>query len=254
MMIGVAIDNITPVANALTTKTGLQLPIVDGGVGVEILIAFTFKYAGLMIPMGILLNVILLSIKFTKTVDVDVWNFWSWLLSAQLVYLVTNSYIWAWVAFFVTGIISLKLGDIQAPKMQEVYGLPNISFPHPMSTVYALLAPACNKLFDAIGLGKIKADPVSVQQKLGSFGDTTVMGAIIGFILSLISGLSFGEALQIAIAFAAIIILFPQVIGYLVDGLIPISNAARSWLQKKYSNREYYIGLDCAIELDNQRI
>ncbi len=247
MMIGVAVDNIMPVGTGLVERAGINLPIIDVGVGVEILSAFNFKYAGLMIPLGILLNIIMLALRWTKTVNVDVWNFWSWLLSAQFVYLVTNSYVWAWVAFFVTGALSLIFGDKQAPKMHEAYGLEGISFCHPMSTVYALPAPFFNKIFDAIGLDKIKADPASLQAKLGMFGDTTVIGAVIGFILAVIAGLGIGGGLQTAIALAAIIILFPQVISYLVEGLIPISNAARSYLQEKYGDKEYYIGLDCAI-------
>lgn len=247
MMIGVAVNNIMPVATALAERTGVNLPIVDGGVGVEILAAFNFKYAGLMIPLGILLNIVMLALRWTKTVNVDVWNFWSWLLSAEFVYLVTGSYLWAWVAFFATGVIAMVLGDRQAPKIQEAYGIEGISFCHPFSTVYAFTAPFFNKIFNAIGLDKVKADPMSIQSKLGAFGDTTVIGAIIGFILTMISGLGVGTALQTAIAFGAIIILFPQVIGYLVEGLIPISNAARAMLQKKYGDKEYYIGLDCAI-------
>ncbi|CCQ95106.1 putative permease IIC component [[Clostridium] ultunense Esp] len=247
MMIGIAIDNIMPVGEGLAATTGINLPIIDGGVGPEILAAFNFKYAGLMIPLGVLLNVIMLILRLTKTVNVDIWNFWSWLLSAQLVYLVTHNFVWAWVAFFATGILSLVIGDKQAPKMQEAYGLDGISFCHPVSTVYALPAPFFNKIFNAIGLDKIKADPISLQAKLGIFGDTTVIGAIIGFILALIGGLGVGGALQTAIAFAAIIILFPQVISYLTEGLIPISNAARNLLNKKYGDKEYYIGLDCAI-------
>ncbi len=247
MMIDVAINNIMPVGMGLAERTGINLPIIDGGVGVEILAAFNFKYAGLMIPLGILLNVVMLVLRWTKTVNVDIWNFWSWLLSAQLVYLVTHSYVWAWVAFFATGALSLIIGDKQAPKMQEAYGLEGISFCHPVSTVYALPAPLFNKIFDAIGLDKVKADPMSLQAKLGMFGDTTVIGAIIGFVLALISGLGVGVALQTAIAFAAIIILFPQVISYLTEGLVPISNAARNLLQKKYGDKEYYIGLDAAV-------
>lgn len=247
MMIGVAVDVVSPVTEALAERTGLMLPIIDGGVGVEILAAFNFKFAGLMIPMGILLNLILLATNLTKTIDVDVWNFWPWLLSAQYVYLVTNSYIWAWVAFFATGVVSFIIGDIQAPKMQEVYGLPGISFPHPYSTIYALPAPIFNKLFDALGLGKIKADPATIEKKLGAAGDTTVIGAIIGFIISIIAGFNVGEALTVAISFGAMIILFPQVVGYLVEGLVPIANAARSWLQKRYAGKEFFIGLDCAV-------
>lgn len=247
MMINVAIENIQPLALALVETLGIHKPVVDGGVGVEILAAFTFRFASLMIPAGILLNVVLLLLRFTKTVDVDVWNFWPWLLSAEFLYLITGSYLIAWIGFFLTGAISLKLGDIQAPKMQQVYGLEGISFPHPCSTWYAWPAPFFNKLFDLIGLGKIKADPASVQKKLGVFGDTTIIGALVGFILALLGGNGLGTALTSAVSFGAITLLFPQVIGYLVEGLVPISNAARTMLQKKFQGREFYIGLDCAI-------
>lgn len=247
MMIGIAVNEISPVSTALAAKTGLNLPVVDAGVGVEILVAFSYKYAGLMIPMGILLNVILLATKLTKTVNVDIWNIWPWMLSAQYVYIITHSYMWAWVAFFATGILSFLLGDRQAPKMQEAYGLENISFTHPCSTFFGWPAPYFNKLFDLIGLGKIKADPISVQEKLGAFGDTTVIGAAIGFILSLVAGLGIGKALSVGIAFGAIMIIFPQMVGFLVEGLVPISTAARKWLQKRYEGREFYIGLDCAV-------
>lgn len=247
MMIGIAVNELSPISQGMASKMGLNFPIIDAGVGVEILVAFSFKFAAFMIPMGILLNIVLLAIRATKTVDVDVWNFWPWMLSAEYVYILTGSYIWAWIAFFATGTISFILGDLQAPKMQEAYGLPGISFPHPCSTSTAWPAPFFNKLFNAIGLDKIQADPMSLQEKLGPLGDTTVIGAVIGFALSLIAGLGLGKALYTAIALAALIILFPQMVGYLVEGLVPISTAARKWLQSRYKDREFYIGLDCAV-------
>ena len=246
-MTTIACTYIQPLSDALVANIGLVKPIVDGGVGVEILAAFNFKYASLMIPLGILLNVVLLLLKFTKTVDVDVWNFWSWLLSAELLYQVTGSYVVAFIGFFLTGAISLKLGDLQAPIMQKVYGLPGVSFPHPCSTWYALPAPLFEKLFNLIGLDKIKADPDSIQEKLGALGDTTVLGGIIGFVIAIMAGMPVGKWFYYAIVFAAITMLFPTVIGFLVEGLVPISNAARTMLQKKFGGREFYIGLDCAI-------
>ena len=247
LMTTVAVQYIGPLGTALTETYGFTNTIVDGGVGVEIMVAFTYKFAGLMIPAGILLNIICLLCKFTKTLDVDVWNFWGWLFSATLVYNITNSHLWAILAFVATGMLSLKFGDLMAPKMQKAYGLEGISFPHCYATVYALPAPLFNKLFDLIGLGKIKADPKSMQDKLGVFGDTTVIGFIIGFILSLIAGMGFGGSISTAISFAAIILLFPTVIGFLVEGLMPISNAARSLMLKKFHSADYYIGLDCAV-------
>ena len=247
LMTTVAAEHIGPLGTALTETYGLTNTIVDGGVGVEIMVAFTYQFAGLMIPAGILLNIICLLCKFTKTLDVDVWNFWGWLFSATLVYNITGSHIWAILAFAATGMLSMKLGDLMAPRMQKAYGLEGISFPHCYATVYAIPAPLFNKLFDLIGLGKIKADPKSLQDKLGVFGDTTVIGFLIGLLLSLIAGMGVGTSISTAISFAAIILLFPTVIGFLVEGLMPISNAARTMMLKKFHSDDYYIGLDCAV-------
>ena len=134
-----------------------------------------------------------------------------------------------------------------ASGLQKAYGLEGISFPHCYATVYAIPAPLFNKLFDLIGLGKIKADPKSLQDKLGVFGDTTVIGFLIGLLLSLIAGMGVGTSISTAISFAAIILLFPTVIGFLVEGLMPISNAARTMMLKKFHSDDYYIGLDCAV-------
>ena len=247
LMTTIAVQQIGPLGTALTQTYNLTNDIIDGGVGVEILVAFSYKFAGFMIPAGIILNIVLLLCKFTKTLDVDIWNFWGWLFSASLVYVVTNNHLLAVLAFVITGAISMKLGDIMAPKMQEAYGLEGLSFPHPYATVYALLAPLFNKLFDLIGLDKIKADPKSLQDKLGVFGDTPVIGFVIGLILSLISGMGVSASITTAISFAAIILLFPTVIGFLVEGLTPLSHAARSFMLKKFHSEDYYIGVDCAV-------
>lgn len=247
LMTTIAVQQIGPLGTALTETYHLTNDIVDGGVGVEILVAFTYKFAGLMIPAGILLNIVLLVTKFTKTLDVDVWNYWGWLFSASLVYIVTQNHFLAALAFIITGMLSFKLGDIMAPRMQKAYELEGISFPHPYATVYALFAPAFNKLFDKIGLDKIKADPKTLQDKLGVFGDTTVIGFIIGLVLSLIAGMGISGSITTAVSFAAIILLFPTVIGFLVEGLMPLSHAARAFMLKRFHSEDYYIGVDCAV-------
>ena len=46
---------------------------------------------------------------------------------------------------------------------------------------------------------------------------------------------------------AFIMVFLPYTINVLVSGLIPISDATRAFLSKKFKGREYYIGLDCAV-------
>ena len=226
----------------------MHLAIPDIGVGLNIAIAFSWKFAGFFIPAGILLNLFMLFIKATKTIDIDVWNFWPWAFSAQLVYMVTGSFVWSWVAFFATGVISLLLGDVQAHAIQKGYNLPGITFPHPFSTFFTLLAPPFEKLFESIpGFRNINADPEALQKKIGPWGSSVVIGFLIGILLGILAGFNSIKVLQFGVMLAFIMVFLPYTINVLVSGLIPISDATRTLLSKKFKGREYYIGLDCAV-------
>jgi PTS system galactitol-specific IIC component len=248
VMIGVVASNIGPLANAIVERTGLALEIPDVGVGLHFGISFSLAAAAFMIPLGILVNLVMLALKLTKTLDIDVWNFWPWMFSWALVQGLTGSPLLGFVAFVVTGVLSLVLGDMQAKYIQEAYDLPGITFPHPFSSFWGLLAMPFMWLFDRIpGLKDWDADIESLQRRLGPLGDSTVIGLIIGIILALVAGYDMITTLQTGVIVAAILLLMPQMIKILVSGLFPISEAAREFLSKRFPDREFYIGLDCAV-------
>jgi galactitol PTS system EIIC component len=248
VMIGVVGSNIGPLAAAIVKTTGLNLGIPDVGVGLHFGIAFALPIAAFMIPLGILVNIILLALKLTKTLDIDVWNFWPWMFSWALVQGLTGNFFLGLLAFVFTGVVSLILGDLQAKYIQENYNLPGISFPHPFSSFFGLLALPFMWLFDRIpGFKDLEADTESLQKKLGPFGNSTVIGFVIGFLLGLVGNYGVLKSLQTGVAVAAIQLLMPEMIKILVSGLFPISEAARKWLSAKYPDRTFYIGLDCAV-------
>lgn len=248
VMIGVVGENIGPLASALVEQTGLELAIPDVGVGLHFGMTFSLPAAGFMIPLGILLNFVMLILGLTKTVDIDVWNFWPWMFSWALVQGLTGSPIFGFIAFVFTGVVSLVLGDLQAKYIQENYDLPGITFPHPFSSFFGLLAWPFMWVFDRIpGFKNWDADIETMQKKLGPFGNSTVIGLVIGIALSLIAGYTVGQALQTGVVVAAILLLMPMMIGILVSGLLPISQAARKLLTDRFPEREFYIGLDCAV-------
>jgi PTS system galactitol-specific IIC component len=53
--------------------------------------------------------------------------------------------------------------------------------------------------------------------------------------------------LKVGISLAAVMLLMPRMVQILMEGLIPVSEAARDFMQKRASGREIYIGLDSAI-------
>ena len=51
----------------------------------------------------------------------------------------------------------------------------------------------------------------------------------------------------LGINLAAVMVLLPRMVRILMEGLIPVSEAARDFMSKRASDREVYIGLDSAV-------
>src|SRR5699024_5046570 len=51
------------------------------------------------------------------------------------------------------------------------------------------------------------------------------------------------------ISLAAAMFLLPRMVAILMEGLMPISEAAREFVQKRFPGRSFYIGLDSAVAI-----
>jgi PTS system galactitol-specific IIC component len=196
----------------------------------------------------------LLAVGLTKTFDIDLWNYWHFAFIGGLVAAITGSYAKGIVTALIAMMLTLALADWAAPRIQAHYDYPDISFPHGTSAAYAILAYPLNWLFDRIpGFNKLKADPESIQKRFGIFGETTMLGLFIGLALG-VAGFGFDDPradiiaiLGLGITLAAVMLLLPRMVAILMEGLVPISEAARSFVGKRFPGRKFYIGLDSAV-------
>ena len=53
--------------------------------------------------------------------------------------------------------------------------------------------------------------------------------------------------LTLAVSLAAVMVLLPRMVALLMEGLIPISESAKAFVERRFPNRKFYIGLDSAI-------
>ncbi len=54
---------------------------------------------------------------------------------------------------------------------------------------------------------------------------------------------------------AAVMVLMPRMVKILMEGLMPVSESARTWLNKRFpAKREIYIGLDAAVALGHPAV
>ena len=254
-LMGVISTHVGPVVQEFSRHMGLDLTVMDMGQGLHGLIrwgAFSGVagiFSALAMPAGVAVNLVMLRCGATKTINADVWNIWSWMFSGLLIYATTHNWPLAILAFILTGVIAIKLGDYQARAIQESYQMPGVSFPHPFSTIWALLAVPVNWCIEQIpGLRDWSADPDSIQERFGEFGHPSVIGMIVGVLLGLIARVPSVQVIKVGLAIAALMQLLPLMIQQIVAAVMPIGQTMRSHLEKRGGGtEEYYIGLDCAL-------
>ncbi|MBO1308694.1 PTS galactitol transporter subunit IIC [Enterococcus sp. 669A] len=248
VMSGVMMNAITPVTQALVDRYDFSLTATDIGWGIGSSIAWGTPVVPFVFIAIIATNIVMLMLNLTKTMDVDIWNYWQPLFIASALYLTTGSMILAVASAVINMAIIFKLADLTQKDVSDVLGLEGISLPAMQTTGWAVLGYPMNWVLDKIpGINKINWTTEKIQQKLGIFGEPMMMGLMIGGLLSAVAGMPVADILTTAVSIAASLVLIPRMVSLLMDGLIVISEAAQEFMEKRFEGREIYIGLDAAL-------
>ena len=259
LVIGLMWVSLSNVGQALVTNLGISRTVYDVGWPSAAAIAFGTDVGLAVIPIALLVNLVLLLTRLTKTLNIDVWNFWHFAFIGSLVAVVTDSLVYGLISAALAAAFALFLADWTAKAVQSFYGLPGISIPHLTTAPGIPFAIFVNWVFEKIpGLRDLKADPDTIRKRWGLFGEPVILGLFIGLILGILafafnvpegqSGLvTIGRILGVGMNLAAVMLLLPRMVAILMEGLIPVSESARDFMQRRASGREIYIGLDSAI-------
>ncbi len=246
-MVNVFGNNFGPALAAFAMRTGVDLTVSDLGVFTLLTATWGSPIAIWFIPVGLLVNIIMLALNWTKTLDADILNYWTWGISALVVYTLTGSVILGLVAFAINEIVLLLIADWTAPAIAEEFDTEGLSIPHGNAGLWPPVGIAVNWVIDRIpGLRNLEADPETLVNKFGVIAEPVTIGVVLGAIIGIAGGQPWGSVLNLAITLAAVMVLFPKMLSVLMEGLRPISEAVRDFMKSKF-NREVYIGLDAAI-------
>ncbi|EBH3476195.1 PTS galactitol transporter subunit IIC [Salmonella enterica subsp. enterica serovar Bareilly] len=249
-------SNVGPAAQAMVERTGISLPVVDLGWPPLAAITWGSPIAPFVIPLTMLINVAMLALNKTRTVDVDMWNYWHFALAGTLVYYSTGSFVLGLSAAAIAAIVVLKLADWSAPLVAKYFGLEGISLPTLSSVVFFPIGLLFDKIIDKIpGVNRIHIDPENVQKKMGIFGEPMMVGTILGVLLGIIAGYDFKYILLLGISIGGVMFILPRMVRILMEGLLPLSEAIKKYLNAKYPGRDdLFIGLDIAVAVGNPAI
>lgn len=255
LVIGLLTDNLGPAAESMVVNYNLSLETLDVGWPAGSAIAYGTFLGSMAIVVGILVNVVLLIFGLTKTLNVDIWNFWHIAFSGSIVYALTGNFALGIFTMITHSMLLYYLGDMSAKYVQSYFNLKNMAFPHGQSAAGFVIALPLNWLFDRIpGLNKVNISPEAVQKRFGVFGDNTVIGFFIGIIIGLLAGFNISDTLSLGVVTGAVLLLLPRMVSLLMEGLTPISEAATEWVKKRFPGKEVFIGMDSALAVGHPAV
>jgi len=237
------IDAVTPAATGFAEATGKNLTTIDVGWPMASGITWAWSYVILIFPVVMGVNIVMLLLKQTKTLNVDLWNVWPIAFEAFLGTYFTGH---LWVGLLIAVVhaaMDLKLADAMAKQAQKISGVPGVSCPHPMMTCAPPIF-VIDWLLRKIPFFNIDFDVEKLRSKIGIFGENHVLGFIIGFLITIVGGLGVGAGLVIGVYVGAAFMLLPIMAKLFMQALAPISNKAAAIMKAKFKDRELYIGLD----------
>ena len=246
-----------PALNKVVEIYDLQLKVFDMGWPAAAAVAYNTAVGAFIIPVCLGVNLLMLFTKTTRTVNIDLWNYWHFAFIGAVIYFASDSLAWGFFGAIVCYIITLVLADMTAKKFQTYYkDMDGISIPQPFCAGFAPFAWAINKGLDKIpGIEKLEIDAEGMKKKFGLLGEPLFLGVIVGVIIGCLTCNSWGEIvdkipyiLGLGIKMGAVMALIPRVTSFFIEGLKPISDATRSLIARKFKGADgLNIGMSPAL-------
>lgn len=237
-------SSIGTAATAFVENTGLQLTTLDVGWAPVAAISWAWPYAFLMFPLQILINVLMLALNLTATLNVDLWNVWNKVLTGLLVASISGSIPLAFGFAAIEIVLELKQADWSADLVEECTGIPGVAITHPLLLEWILFLPL-NRLLELIPfIANNSFEPEALRERIGIFSENHVAGFLIGALLGIFAGYNLAGVLTLGIQAGTALALFPLAATFFISALMPIANSARDILEARFPGRTFHIGLN----------
>ncbi len=227
----------------------LQLNVFDMGWPAAAAVAYNTAVGALIIPICLGINFLMLITKTTRTVNIDLWNYWHFAFIGAVAYFVMGeSLLWGYFAAIVCYTITLVCADMTAEKFQKYYDLDGISIPQPFCQSFMPIAIVLNKLLDMIpGFSKLDIDAEGLKRKFGVLGEPLVLGVIVGALIGWAAQLDIKKILFLGVTMGAVMELIPRITSLFIDGLKPISEKTQELVKTKFNGKKVHIGMSPAL-------
>ena len=242
-------NNFSDPLSEISKLYDLQLGVFDMGWPAAAAVAYGTAVGALIIPICLGVNLLMLLTKCTRTINIDLWNYWHFAFIGAVAYFVMDqSLAWGYFAAIVCYIVTLVMADLTAEKFQKHYDLQGISIPQPFCQSFTVFAVTINWLLDKIpGFSKLDIDAEGLKKKFGVLGEPLVLGVIVGVLIGWAAQLDIKKILFLGVTMGGVMELIPRITSLFIDGLKPIAEKTQEVAKKRFGGMKVHIGMSPAL-------
>lgn len=260
LVVNLIVAALQPAVGAIATRFGVEKAVVDVN-WADAGIAWGWPGTAGVILSIIVVNVLMVVFKLTKTLWTDVWSYWHGSALAGIVWALTGSVPLGILAGVVYLAIGSLLSDLTAKKYQEFNDMPGIGVPCGTTVQASLVAMPVVWLLDRIpGVKDWDASPEGIKKAFGLVGEPAVLGFILGIVIGLFAYAGTGtdggatQILTLGMNVAVMMVLLPRMVSIIAEGLIPITMSIIAFMRERFKDREIFVAVDCAVLLGHPAV
>lgn len=241
-------------ATMISQRYDYVAPIVDAGRKAAVVIADASQVGLYIIPLALVINLVLLLVKATRTINIDVWSFWLFTLAGAMVESLTGSFAYGIIAAGVAVVFTLIVADSSAKGVEKCCGLPGISLTNAVSASFAPIAGSVCALLDLIPIKTRRKDITFgwLQKKIGYLGDPVFLGTVMVFLIGIFCQKDAVSTLQLGVQVGAVIFITPKLMLLLGDSMLPIAAGLERLSKERLNLRgNLTIGFSSSVGLGN---
>ncbi|EQE00581.1 PTS system sugar-specific permease component family protein, partial [Clostridioides difficile CD9] len=211
--LAIALTGISAIINILTTayqaplaafvkSTGINLSVTDVGWAPLATITWGSPYTLFFLLLMVILNLIMLALKWTNTLDVDVFDIWHISFTALMAMYFGANLLIAIILILIIGILKIINSDLMKPTFNDLLNAPD---DNPMTTTHLnyMMNPIImlfDKIFDKIfpWLDKYDFDSAELNKRIGFWGSHFAIGCYLGVFIGLVARQDPKEILTLA--------------------------------------------------------
>lgn len=260
LVVNLIVSALQPAVAGIATRFGVAKTLIDVN-WADAGIAWGWPGTAGVILAIILVNVIMVVLKMTKTIWTDVWSYWHGSALAGILWALTGSV----PLGILGGVVYLAIGslfsDRTAKMYQEFNDMPGIGVPCGTTVQASLVAMPVVWLLDRIpGIKDWDASPEGIKKTFGLLGEPAIMGFILGVIIGLFAYLGTGadggstQILLLGMNVATMMVLLSRMVSIIAEGLIPITMSIVQFMRDRFKDREIFVAVDCAVLLGHPAV